>query len=280
MRSLLLSLIVVFVTSCSGIAPEIFFIEHSLTIFRRQDIKASEKTEHHETSTGVLPNRDFLDHSKEVSSKEVGEYLSISLLADDQDSFGEIQQLYVIHDESELFWLISKEEWYLESRDENDYIIAHELHRQDFAPLPRGIYRILLLDYSGFRDEERIVIDEVFSTQELGEFIPLLSFEQNTLSIKRDSASQFDSGKNEVILSIIPLHTNNPGDIHIDIAQMTSGHIPRIITLNQSNEARIGFFPQPSTMHQIIAYFRYSDTIVFRSLPLLYSDTKDNKKDS
>lgn len=95
---------------------------------------------------------------REYPDKNIYERLIVHILADDEDGYDEIYETYVIHDESERYWRITKDEWKIIEFDDVKWIAINSIVSEDYSSLPRGSYRILVLDYSGYRDEREFTI--------------------------------------------------------------------------------------------------------------------------
>jgi len=81
------------------------------------------------------------------------ERLSFFASLRDQDGIGDIDYLYVIHDESELSWTLTLDNWI--RRDEGDaiWLGSNGLEPGDGGLMPRGRYRAVVVDKAGERDE-------------------------------------------------------------------------------------------------------------------------------
>lgn len=105
------------------------------------------------------------------------ERLLVQILADDEDGFDEIYEVYVIHDERELYWRANKDEWDIQTdRDDKDWIVLTNIISNTSDTLPRGTYRVVLMDYSGYRDERSFEIDAPIENYTRNEF-PVLSIQ-------------------------------------------------------------------------------------------------------
>lgn len=118
------------------------------------------------------------------------ERLLVQVLADDDDGFDEIYEIYIIHDESEYYWRATKNEWDLVEEEGNQWIILNNIISAQFQNLPRGEYRVVLIDFSGYRDEQSIFVTQknrihkkqyfpVFSLQSEGLYVPFLQTGEN-----------------------------------------------------------------------------------------------------
>ncbi len=89
------------------------------------------------------------------------EKLDVHILADDEDGFSEIYEVYLIHDESERYWRIIQDDWKTIELDGVTWI-AVQVTTEDYQILPRGKYRILVLDFSGFKDERSFFVKKQY----------------------------------------------------------------------------------------------------------------------
>ena len=81
------------------------------------------------------------------------ERLSFFASLQDQDGIGDIEYLYILHDESELLWTLTLDNWV--QRDEGDsvWLGSNGLEPGDDGLMPRGRYRAVVVDKGGERDE-------------------------------------------------------------------------------------------------------------------------------
>lgn len=80
-------------------------------------------------------------YSREAAARQE---LLLDLEVEDRDGFAELDRIYVIHDQGELYWELSSQEW--EAHPEEGRI---RLLRLAAAELPRGEYRLELFDLGG-----------------------------------------------------------------------------------------------------------------------------------
>ena len=91
-------------------------------------------------------------------SGSVYEEMSLFLRANDEDGFEDLETIYLIHDESELYWSISSAEWEERAKGSETWIGTNGISTADLASLPRGTYRLQLLDLAGDRDEYELAL--------------------------------------------------------------------------------------------------------------------------
>ncbi|RKX87681.1 MAG: hypothetical protein DRP58_02260 [Spirochaetes bacterium] len=101
-----------------------------------------------------------LNFSKSPVESQVYQNLSVFLLIDDADGLSDIDFIYIIHDESELFWILSPETWVEKVISGKNWIGSNNISMNDKSDLPSGKYRILVLDKAGERDSQQINISK------------------------------------------------------------------------------------------------------------------------
>jgi len=85
-------------------------------------------------------------------------YQSLSLFVkpNDPDGFEDIEELYLINDEQELFWRLDVESWTQSGTEGEIWIGSNSLKMPDGSSFPAGEYRILLRDVGGDSAEQTI----------------------------------------------------------------------------------------------------------------------------
>lgn len=87
------------------------------------------------------------------------ETLSVQVLASDEDGFADLDELYLIHDASQLYWKLTAEDWLYIEESNQDWIGSNFLRMPDGQIFPRGLYRVLLIDKAGDRVERELALD-------------------------------------------------------------------------------------------------------------------------
>ena len=107
----------------------------------------------------------FADQTEGISY----ERLSVFIEVDDPDGFEELESVYLIHDEQELFWELSTESWATTEADGRRWVGANSICMPDYSPMPRGDYRVLVQDLGGDAAETQISITtRTLSPTEIG----------------------------------------------------------------------------------------------------------------
>jgi len=158
---------------------------------------------------------------KESSEKQLVQALSLFILVEDEDGLADIDSVFIIHDESELFWKLTPQTWSKKIINNKNWIGSNKISMNDNSNLPSGKYRILVLDKAGERDSLQInissnmlVIDNNILFPELfpGTDIVIRSdFSENTLRIYDESMDLLKNLKIEkkiISRSVIENDTN------------------------------------------------------------------------
>ena len=86
------------------------------------------------------------------------ESLSLFVRAGDADGADDLDELYVIFDDGELFWRLTAATWTRTEHEGATWIGSTTISMPGREPFPPGEYRLLLLDRGGQRDTTRLVI--------------------------------------------------------------------------------------------------------------------------
>jgi hypothetical protein len=81
------------------------------------------------------------------------ERLSFFASLRDKDGIGDIEYLYILHDESELFWTLTLDNWIRREESDSVWLGSNGLEPGDEGLMPRGRYRAVVVDKAGERDE-------------------------------------------------------------------------------------------------------------------------------
>ncbi|TVQ37162.1 MAG: hypothetical protein EA384_12940 [Spirochaetaceae bacterium] len=110
------------------------------------------------------------------------EQLTLYALVRDQDGFADIRELYLIHDEAELYWHFDPDSWTHRRLAGENWIGFDGLTMGDWSALPRGRYRVVVIDASGEQDERAVAIDAPpFSAVE--HQLPQLNRTENSINV-------------------------------------------------------------------------------------------------
>jgi len=93
------------------------------------------------------------------TSDGIQERLSLFVIAQDEDGKEDLDTLYIINDEQQLYWTLNSSDWLTVNKDSHLWIGSHNLSMVDGKPLPRGVYRLILTDKGGDRSEKIIGLD-------------------------------------------------------------------------------------------------------------------------
>ncbi len=117
-------------------------------------------------------------------------YQSLSLFVkpNDPDGFEDIEDLYLINDQQELFWRLNGESWAQSGTDEEIWIGSNSLKMPDGAAFPAGEYRILLRDVGGDSAEQTIRLQTVPS-KEASRYLPKVSVTGGEIRVAGEAGS-------------------------------------------------------------------------------------------
>jgi len=91
----------------------------------------------------------------------VYERLSFFIRAYDEDGFDDIDKIFIVNDNKELFWEVSHTLWYEANWEGETWIGSNSIFMNDFSNFPRGEYRIILQDIGGESVESYFLLDSV-----------------------------------------------------------------------------------------------------------------------
>jgi hypothetical protein len=106
---------------------------------------------------GITEVRYRLTAFQDREREKTGEYLSVAVLAADEDGQDDFESISLINDEEELYWQASQDEWAVRQIRQQAWIVLEKI----VAPgefVPRGRYRIILRDYAGSQAESFFVL--------------------------------------------------------------------------------------------------------------------------
>lgn len=160
----------------------------------------------------TLGQRNFV---KDPITGNITEYFSLLIQANDSDGLEDLVEIYLIQDEEEIFFRIDSENWIKKEKDGEFWLGSNGFTMPDRRSIPSGLYRVLLLDKSGERDEKEIYL---FPAETKGIKFPSVRISEETISISDsqeallllvyDSVNNFlgsqDLGTNPLPLSSLP----------------------------------------------------------------------------
>jgi hypothetical protein len=108
--------------------------------------------------------------------------LSLFVKPTDPDGFEDIEDLYLINDEQELFWKLDGESWAQSGSDQQVWIGSNSLKMPDGASFPAGQYRILLRDVGGDSAEQTIRLQSI-SLKEARTYLPRVTVSGGNIEV-------------------------------------------------------------------------------------------------
>ena len=82
------------------------------------------------------------------------ETLTLFARVSDADGLDDLDALYVMNDEAQLFWRLTPEDWVVDRSDSGTWIGSTALAMPSDEPLPAGVYRVIVQDIAGQTAEE------------------------------------------------------------------------------------------------------------------------------
>ena len=107
---------------------------------------------------------------KDLQQEDIYPQLSLFVHAEDDDGTDDIDSIYLIQDEKELFWELDDQNWESFEEQGEYWVGSNRIVMNDYSPLPWGDYRLLIIDAAGERDEREIYIAKPEYTPEETEF--------------------------------------------------------------------------------------------------------------
>jgi hypothetical protein len=112
--------------------------------------------------------------------------LSLFLKPSDPDGFEDIEDLYLINDEQELFWRLDVDSWQQSGANEEIWIGSNSLKMPDGASFPAGQYRVLLRDVGGDSAEQTIRL-QLVSSREAKRYLPKISVGEGEIRVSGEA---------------------------------------------------------------------------------------------
>ncbi len=148
--------------------------------------------------------------------------LSVFTMINDEDGITDIDKIYIITDEAELFWVLDSTSWSMKVISGSNWLGSNNIRMNNYSNLPAGTYRVLVIDKAGERDSRNFYIspamvksikNNIFPKLYINDSIQLESkFQDNTLwvydnAMKIIKKYKMDNGK--INRSIISSDTSN-----------------------------------------------------------------------
>jgi hypothetical protein len=114
--------------------------------------------------------------------------LSLFVRPNDPDGFEDIEDIYLINDEQELFWRLDGESWAQSGSGQDIWIGSNSLKMPDGASFPAGEYRILLRDVGGDSAEQTIRL-ELLSLKEARRYLPKVTIGSGEILVAGENTS-------------------------------------------------------------------------------------------
>jgi len=113
----------------------------------------------------------------------VSESLSLFVKPNDPDGTEDLEEMFLIQDQEELFWRLDPDSWSQSGSGSDLWIGSNNLRLPDGARFPDGEYRILLRDVSGESAEQSISL-RAPSVSEARGYLPQVSVGAESIGIQ------------------------------------------------------------------------------------------------
>jgi hypothetical protein len=87
------------------------------------------------------------------------ERFSVFILPSDADGIDDLEELWLYHDWEGLSWQLKSSDWISQTINGQVWIGSRAIAMTDGSPLPRGLYRAVLVDKGGDRTERSLSFD-------------------------------------------------------------------------------------------------------------------------
>ncbi len=95
---------------------------------------------------------------RDSDSRDVHEALSLFVDVADDDGIKDIDSIYFLNDEQELFWRLDSGNWAKSEENGDLWVGSNEIVMNDRSPIPRGAYRVMVTSLSGERSVKTIEV--------------------------------------------------------------------------------------------------------------------------
>lgn len=107
----------------------------------------------------ILQTFSQLNYTWDKSWDAPSETLTLFVHPENTDGLEQIDSLYIVHDEGEVYWTLAPETWTRLDRPGETWIGGNLLRIPGVSLLPRGNYRVLLTTRSGEKERTTFTID-------------------------------------------------------------------------------------------------------------------------
>jgi hypothetical protein len=87
------------------------------------------------------------------------ERYTVFAIANDEDGVENLADLYLYHDREGLRWHLSDKDWVVVNQDGKTWIGSRSIANVDDDPLPRGLYRVVLVNKGGEQTSKSVTFD-------------------------------------------------------------------------------------------------------------------------
>ncbi|MDR1933220.1 MAG: hypothetical protein LBQ57_10420 [Spirochaetales bacterium] len=153
-------------------------------------------------------------------TNKTGEYLSLAILAGDDDGKDDLESVSLINDAAQLYWQAVQDEWVVRPARQQSWIVLEKILLPD-ALVPLGRYRVIVRDYAGSQAERAFAVT---ADKNAGLTFPSLEAGENGALVvatsRNESVLMVQSGAGVLLGSFILRRGSNPRDLILSNEQI------------------------------------------------------------
>lgn len=172
-----------------------------------------------------------------TNGKPVSTALSIFVNVFDEDGNNDIESIYIINDNEELFWKLTPDDWSEKNIDSRLWIGSNGLLSLKGSSFPDGRYRVVVIDKGGERQVREIYLSPCSG----GKPVPSLRVSGEKVTVTSDYRDNYlqlkDSGG-----AVLKILTVVPGVMSIDLIKNgVKGNVGLITLYSYDNTENCGY---------------------------------------
>lgn len=212
--TVLILVLLLLLNACEAYPPELVTISHRLVVHQQAAEQAALET------------------------------LSVFAIVRDKDGQEDVEAMYIVNDEQELFWKLDASNWTYKEEDGELWLGSNGLSASswDQQRLPRGLYRLLLVDQAGQRSERSFMLSAPDFTEYT--FPSIMISTSGTIELNSSYTVNtlffFDAGQNVVKTSTLSNNSANLDSLWGDGQWRSRARYVAVYSLDIKSET--GFF--------------------------------------
>ncbi|MFP4114856.1 MAG: hypothetical protein ACOC1I_01550 [Spirochaetota bacterium] len=210
------SALLAFVVACTGSAPEILYPDVSLSL------------------------------SRDPETGSVAEVMRLYTAIRDPDGADDPARIYLVHDESELYWEFAREEWAHIEYAGDHWFGMPDIRMPDGRDLPRGAYRLIAEDAGLARTQTELFVTR--ESPDRGRRFPNLVMTGDTMRVDYDTRVilRVYNRAGQMLVNTIVGPGEVPDEVTAELAEET-GLVAYVSTLDDRDRLESGPFGVPVT---------------------------------